>query len=151
MGFMTNVNGPCFMARAAVPAMLAAGWGRSVNISMNHQTMRRRGFSPYGPSKAALGTETIVWAQELAGTGVTVSAVLPGGATRTGMIPDDAPAELRASQLDPQVSVPPLVWLASPASDGLRGHRLVAARWPAGAGDRAAAEAAIDDAGWPVA
>lgn len=146
----TNVNGPFLMARAAVPAMLAAGWGRIVNISMNHETMQRRGFSPYGPSKAALESETIIWAQELAGTGVTVNALLPGGATRTGMIPDDAPAELRASLLDPQVVVPPLVWLASPASDGLSGHRLVATRWPAGVSDRAAAEAAIDDAGWPI-
>jgi NAD(P)-dependent dehydrogenase (short-subunit alcohol dehydrogenase family) len=50
----TNVNGPFLMARAAVPSMLQAGWGRIINISMNHDTMRRRGFSPYGPSKAAL-------------------------------------------------------------------------------------------------
>ncbi len=53
----TNVVGPFLMARAAAPAMIAAGWGRIVNISMNHETMRRRGFSPYGPSKAALESE----------------------------------------------------------------------------------------------
>ena len=146
----TNVNGPFLMARAAVPVMLEVGWGRVVNISMNHQTMQRRGFSPYGPSKAALESETIIWAQELAGTGVTVNALLPGGATRTGMIPDNAPAEVRASLLDPHVIVPPLVWLASPASDGLSGHRFVATRWPTGVSDRAAAEAAMDDAGWPI-
>ncbi|HRV08569.1 MAG TPA: SDR family NAD(P)-dependent oxidoreductase [Acidobacteriota bacterium] len=40
----TNVNGPFLMARAAVPHLLAAGWGRIINISMNHETMRRRGF-----------------------------------------------------------------------------------------------------------
>ena len=50
----TNIIGPFLMTRAAVPAMLAAGWGRIVNISINAETMRRRGFSPYGPSKAAL-------------------------------------------------------------------------------------------------
>jgi len=146
----TNVNGPFLMARAAVPAMLKAGWGRIVNISMNHQTMQRRGFSPYGPSKAALESETIIWAQELAGTGVTVNALLPGGATRTGMILDNAPAEVRDSLLDPRVIVPPLVWLASSESDGLSGHRFVATRWPTAVGDRAAAEAAMDDAGWPI-
>jgi len=43
----TNVNGPFLMARAAVPAMLNAGWGRIINISINHATMRRAGFSPY--------------------------------------------------------------------------------------------------------
>lgn len=56
----TNVNGPFLMSRAAVPRMIAAGRGRVVNISMNHATMRRRGFSPYGPSEAALESETII-------------------------------------------------------------------------------------------
>jgi NAD(P)-dependent dehydrogenase (short-subunit alcohol dehydrogenase family) len=64
----TNVNGPFLMARAVVPHMLEQRWGRIVNISMNHETMRRPGFSPYGPSKAALESETIIWAQDLAGT-----------------------------------------------------------------------------------
>ena len=91
----TNVNGPFFMSRAVTPGMIARGWGRIINISMNHETMRRRGFSPYGPSKAALESETIIWAQDLAGTGVTVNALLPGGASLTGMIPDEVPSELR--------------------------------------------------------
>jgi 3-oxoacyl-[acyl-carrier protein] reductase len=80
----TNVNGPFLMARAAVAPMLRAGWGRIVNVSMSRETMRRAGFSPYGPSKAALESETVIWAQDLAGTGVTVNAILPGGATATG-------------------------------------------------------------------
>src|SRR6202521_685672 len=50
----TNVNGPFLMARAAVPHMRKQRWGRIVNISMNHETMRRAGFSRYGPSKDAL-------------------------------------------------------------------------------------------------
>ncbi len=52
MALDPNVNGPFLMARAATPAMLRAGRGRIVNISMNHETMRRRGFSLYGPPKA---------------------------------------------------------------------------------------------------
>jgi NAD(P)-dependent dehydrogenase (short-subunit alcohol dehydrogenase family) len=75
----TNIVGPFLMARAAVPAMLAAGWGRIVNISMNTDTMRRRGFSPYGPSKAALESVTIIWSQDLADSGITDNALLPGG------------------------------------------------------------------------
>jgi len=67
----TNVNGPFLMARAAVPAMLRAGWGRIINIAVSYGTMRRRGYSPYGPSKAALESETQIWAQDLAGSGVT--------------------------------------------------------------------------------
>jgi hypothetical protein len=44
----TNVVGPFLMARAAAPHMIAAGWGRIVNISMNHETMRRRASRPMG-------------------------------------------------------------------------------------------------------
>jgi NAD(P)-dependent dehydrogenase (short-subunit alcohol dehydrogenase family) len=66
--------------RAAAPAMIEAGWGRIINTSMSFSTMQRRGVSPYGPSKAALESETQIWAQDLAGTGVTVNANLPGGA-----------------------------------------------------------------------
>jgi len=146
----TNVNGPFLMARAAAPGMIAAGRGRIVNITMNHATMRRRGFSPYGPSKAALESETIIWAQDLDGTGVTVNALLPGGATATGMIPDGFPAEARANLLDPAIVVPPLLWLASDASSGLTGRRLDASRWTPGAPEAAAAAAALDDAGWNV-
>jgi hypothetical protein len=97
----TNVNGPFLMARAAAPVMRAAGWAASSTYRSGHETMRRPGFSPYGPSKAALESETIIWAQgaqDLAGSGVTVNALLPGGATLTGMIPDGYPAELRCRQ-----------------------------------------------------
>jgi 3-oxoacyl-[acyl-carrier protein] reductase len=147
----TNVNGPFLMARAAVPGMIAAGHGRIVNITMNHATMRRRGFSPYGPSKAALESETIIWAQDLDGTGVTVNALLPGGATATGMIPDGLPAEARTNLLDPAIIVPPLLWLASDASSGVTGRRLDASRWQPGVPEAEAAAAAMDDAGWAVA
>jgi len=135
----TNVVGPFLMARAAVPPMLAAGFGRIVNISMNAETMRRRGFSPYGPSKAALESETIIWAQDLAGTGITVNALLPGGATLTGMIPQSFPDRLRGTLLDPAIMVPPLLWLASRKSDGITGKRIVAAAWRADNPEGAAA------------
>jgi 3-oxoacyl-[acyl-carrier protein] reductase len=110
----TNVNGPFLMARSAAPVMVKAGWGPIVNVSMNRETMRRRGFSPYGPSKAALESETIIWSQDLEDTGVTVNALLPGGATLAGRIPDDVPAEARSALLDPAIMVPPLLWLVSP-------------------------------------
>ncbi len=144
----TNVVGPFLMARAATPAMIEAGWGRIVNISMNHETMRRRGFSPYGPSKAALESETIIWAQDLEGTGVTVNALLPGGATATGMIPRIVSPELRANLLDPAIMGPPMVWLASERSDGVTGRRFVAARWRSDLPEAKAAEAAAEEAGW---
>ena len=139
----TNVNGPFLMTRAAVPPMLRAGWGRIVNISMNHSTMCRAGFSPYGPSKAALESETIIWAQDLHGTGVTVNALLPGGATLTGMIPDTMPASFRSTLLDPAIMVPPLLWLISSAADALSGCRVTANQWQSGN-----PLAAVESAGW---
>jgi 3-oxoacyl-[acyl-carrier protein] reductase len=125
----TNVNGPFLMARAAVPHMLQSGWGRVINISVSHQTMRRRGFSPYGPSKAALESATLIWAQDLDGTGVTVNTLLPGGATLTGMIPEAIPQTAKATMLDPAIMVPPLLWLVSEETNAITGCRVTANRW----------------------
>lgn len=125
----TNVNGPFYMARAAAPHLLSKGWGRIINVSMNRETMRRRGFSPYGPSKAALESETAIWAQDLEGSGVTVNALLPGGATLTGMIPAGTPESIRANLLDPEIVVPPLMWLVSDMSSDVTGKRIIAAEW----------------------
>jgi NAD(P)-dependent dehydrogenase (short-subunit alcohol dehydrogenase family) len=140
MVIATNINGPFLMARAAVPHFLKAGKGRIVNISMNWQTMRRKGFTPYGPSKAALESASMIWAQDLAGTGITVNTLLPGGATATGMIPAGVPGEVRATLLDPDIIVPPLIWLASDASDGVTGKRITATEW-------SLAERMMEDAG----
>ncbi len=123
----TKVTGTFLVARAVVPRMLAsATGGRVVNVSMNHATMTRAGFVPYGPAGAAVEALSKVMAAELAGTSVTVNLLLPGGATETGMIPDDTPAEARANLLDPAIMGPPIVWLASPAAGGVHDERIVA-------------------------
>jgi NAD(P)-dependent dehydrogenase (short-subunit alcohol dehydrogenase family) len=144
----TNVNGPFFMTRSAAPLMVLAGWGRIINISVSQGTMRRRGFSPYGPSKAALESETIIWSHELAGTGVTVNTLLPGGATRTGMVPDGVGDEVRSKLLDPEIVVPPLLWLISKNADHMTGMRIVANAWRPDLSGRQAAETAAVPAGW---
>ena len=146
----TNVNGPFLMARAVVPRMLKQRWGRIINISMNHETMRRAGFSPYGPSKAAIESETIIWAQDLAGTGVTVNSLLPGGATDTGMVPRSIAPEARRHLLAPEIMVPPLLWLASENADEVTGARLVARLWDSSLPPAQAAEKARATAGWTV-
>ncbi len=123
----TKVVGCFLMARAVVPLMLDQGGGRIVNISMNEQTMVRRGFVPYGPAGAGVEALSRVMAADLAGTPVTVNILLPGGrGTRTGMVPDDAPADVRARLLDPEVMGPPIVWLASGAAAGVHDRRIVA-------------------------
>jgi NAD(P)-dependent dehydrogenase (short-subunit alcohol dehydrogenase family) len=129
--FATNVLGYFLVARAVVPHMLAAGHGKIVNIAVNEATMRRRGFTPYGPSRAATDALSHVMAADLAGTGIDVNLLLPGGATRSGMTPDDAPEETQASWLDPAIMGPPVVWLASRASDGQTDQRIVATEFAA--------------------
>ena len=130
----TNVNGPFFMARAAVRWMLAHGPARGrggsvVSVSMNYETMKRRGFSPYGPSKTALESASVIWAQELAPHGIRLNVLLPGGATETGMIPAGTPAEVRTRLLRPEVIAGLAIYLASDRSAHLTGHRLVATEW----------------------
>ncbi len=122
----------CFlMAREVVPRMLRDGGGRVVNISMSAQTMVRRGFVPYGPAGAGVEALSRVMAADLAGTSVTVNILLPGGATRTGMVPDEVPAEVRAGLLDPAVMGPPIVWLASDRAAGVHDRRIVATEFDA--------------------
>jgi gluconate 5-dehydrogenase len=123
----TKVTGSFLVARAVVPRMLAAGGGRVVCISMNEQTMTRHGFVPYGPSGAGVEALSRAMAADLAGTTVTVNILLPGGATATGMIPDDASPETRAKLLDPAIMGPPIVWLASDEAKGVHDERIIAA------------------------
>jgi 3-oxoacyl-[acyl-carrier protein] reductase len=124
--------------------MLKQHWGRIINISMNYETMRRGGFAPYGPSKAALESETIIWAQDLAGTGVTVNSLLPGGVTDTGMVPDDIAPEVRRRLLSPEIMVQPLLWLVSGMADDVTGARFVASLWDSSLPPAQAAEKARD-------
>jgi NAD(P)-dependent dehydrogenase (short-subunit alcohol dehydrogenase family) len=125
----TKVVGCFLMARAVVPLMLGQGGGRIVNISMNEQTMVRGGFVPYGPAGAGVQALSRVMAADLAGSRVTVNLLLPGGATRTGMVPDDAPAEVRDRLLDAAVMGPPIVWLASDQAAGVHDQRIVASEF----------------------
>jgi NAD(P)-dependent dehydrogenase (short-subunit alcohol dehydrogenase family) len=125
----TKVTGTFLVARAVVPRMIADGAGRVVTISMNEQTMVRRGFVPYGPSGAAVEALARVMAADLQGTPVRANILLPGGATLTGMIPDDVPREVRGQFLDPSIMGPPIVWLASPQAADVHDERIVATKF----------------------
>ena len=91
--FDVNVKAPFMLAKAAVPHMIAGGWGRIVNVTTSLDTMIRPAWTPYGPSKAALEASSANWAGDLDGTGVTVNVLIPGG-------PADTPFVTLASQPD---------------------------------------------------
>jgi NAD(P)-dependent dehydrogenase (short-subunit alcohol dehydrogenase family) len=134
--FETKVTGCFLVAREVVPRMLEVGGGRIVMISMNEQTMTRRGFVPYGPSGAGVEALARVFAADLADTAVSVNILLPGGATATGMIPDEVPDEARARMLDPAIMGPPIVWLASDQAAAVHDQRIVATEFDAWLAER---------------
>lgn len=128
----TNVNGPFYMARAVVARLLKQQReGSIINISMSYAGMKRRGFSPYGPSKAALESASAIWAQELSEARIRVNILLPGAATNTGMVPAETPEHIWASLLQPEIMQAPAVFLASDAAQELTGRRLIANEWSA--------------------
>lgn len=130
----TNINGAFLMARAAAPHLVAQGAGMIVNISTSPVTMVRRGYSPYGPSKAALEACSASWAQDFDGSGVCVNVLLPGGATDTALLPGSGPGRRGADGqlLDPAIMAPPAVWLCSDDARRYTGRRFVAKHWKSG-------------------
>src|SRR3954454_11448532 len=124
----TNVTGYFLTSRGFTPLMVEQGKGKIINISMNYETMKRKGFVPYGPSRAATESLSYIMAEDLKEFGVSVNMLLPGGATVTGMIPDEVRRELKGNSqlLKPEIMAKPIVFLASEQSEGITGERLVA-------------------------
>jgi NAD(P)-dependent dehydrogenase (short-subunit alcohol dehydrogenase family) len=125
----TNLTGYFLVARAFTPLFLEQRRGGFVNVSVNHETMRRRGFVPYGPSRAGAEALSLVMTEDLRPHGISVNVLLPGGATATGMIRRGLSEERRSALLQPEVMGPPIVFLASAEAEGVTGERIVAKDW----------------------
>jgi NAD(P)-dependent dehydrogenase (short-subunit alcohol dehydrogenase family) len=123
-----HTTAPLALAQAVVPDMMAAKWGRIVNVTTSLGTMIRSGSPTYGPSKAALEALSAIMASDLDGTGVTVNVLVPGGVTNTAMVPQEAGFE-RAQMIQPAVMAPPLIWLVSDAAGTVSGRRFLAVHW----------------------
>jgi NAD(P)-dependent dehydrogenase (short-subunit alcohol dehydrogenase family) len=149
----TNYIAADQMARRVAPQMVAAGWGRIVNVTTKLDTMNRPHTSPYGASKAALEMATEVWAKEVEGTGLTINIVNPGaGANTPGMAEEmrQMSRDGRAPRLvEPEEMVPPLLWVVSREADRVNGWRFDANLWdtalaPADAARRAGRPAGFE-------
>ncbi|MEX2541731.1 MAG: 3-oxoacyl-[acyl-carrier-protein] reductase [Trueperaceae bacterium] len=87
----TNLSSAFHLSKAALRAMLRAGFGRIVNVASVVGIMGNVGQANYVAAKAGLIGLTKALAQEYAGKGITVNAVAPG------FIESDMTAELGES------------------------------------------------------
>jgi NAD(P)-dependent dehydrogenase (short-subunit alcohol dehydrogenase family) len=94
-----NLKAPYLLTRALLPGMLARGRGRIVNVCSISSVVGTPSLTAYCASKWALLGFSKALARELEGTGVSVTAVLPGS-TDTDMLRGSGfPAELSPDQV----------------------------------------------------
>lgn len=137
-----NVVGTFNMSYAAVPHFMEQGAGKIVNLSTSLRNFFNPNNSPYGVTKAAIESESLIWAGDLEGTGVTVNSLLPGGAC------DSDPDRVRSpgqKLLPIDIMNPLIVWLASERSDGVTGRRFVGRLWDPKAPPDEAADGAREE------
>jgi NAD(P)-dependent dehydrogenase (short-subunit alcohol dehydrogenase family) len=137
-----NVNGTFLLSHIVAPHMMARGWGRIINLTTSLDTMQRRWNSPYGVTKAALEAATMIWAQDLQGSGVTVNSLAPGGSCDSD---PNRPYNPDVTLLPVDVMNPIVVWLASDLSDGRTGERYIGKYWDASLPPDAAARKCLEE------
>jgi 2-hydroxycyclohexanecarboxyl-CoA dehydrogenase len=73
-----NIKGPFLCTQAIIPDMVAAGWGRIVNISSSSAQTGAPMMAHYATSKGAIIAFTKTLAREYADKGITVNNIPPG-------------------------------------------------------------------------
>ncbi len=144
--FEVNAHAPFRMSRAVISHMMAVGEGRIINVTTSLESMLNAQMAPYGPSKASTEALSAIMANDLAGSGVTVNVVVPGGPTDTQLVADK-PGVPRSSLLRPEVMVAPILWLLSDQAARTTGRRFIAWKWDASL----SSPGAVDRSGDPVA
>ncbi|HET7847624.1 MAG TPA: glucose 1-dehydrogenase [Pseudolabrys sp.] len=73
-----NLTGPFLCARAVLPAMRRAQWGRIINVASGAVRLGRPNYLHYIASKSALMGMSLAMARELGPDNITVNTILPG-------------------------------------------------------------------------
>ena len=138
-----NLDGAFHCSQAALPDMLAAGWGRIVNVASIAGLVGQAYITAYCASKHALVGLTRALAVEVASKGVTVNAVCPGYtesdmvteavaniATKTGRTQEQALNELIGRNplkrlIKPEEVANSVAWLCLPGSEAVNGQAIV--------------------------
>jgi len=108
-----NVGGAVRTVQACLPAMRARGYGRVVlTSSITGPITGQRGFAHYGASKAAMLGFMRSAAVELARSGITVNAVMPGNVATPGF------AETSGEHQDSMLAAIPMGRYAEPEEVG---------------------------------
>lgn len=139
---LVNVVGTFFMTRAALAHFRKQGQGKIINLTTSARHFHQRHDSPYGVTKAALEASTQIWARDLEKSGITVNSLLPGGSTDSDPYRPPKPGQVL---LPVNIMCPPIIWLASPLSDGVTGCRFVAQKWDGSLAPHEAARAAREE------
>jgi 3-oxoacyl-[acyl-carrier protein] reductase len=127
-----NLTGPFLCARAVLPPMRRAKWGRIINVASGAVRLGRPNYLHYIATKAALAGMSLSMARELGVDGITVNAILPG-ATFTEIerktVTPEQKQRIVAMQCIPRPEVPEdlvgaALFLASEASAFVTGQSI---------------------------
>lgn len=132
-----NVTAPYLLTKRVLPAMIAAGWGRIINVSSINAKRPAVHASAYTASKHAIAGLTKATALEVAEHGITANAICPGVTAtlmndkrleyeviRQGKTFEEieAGASPLGRRLTPDEMAPLAVFLASDGARGINGQ-----------------------------